>query len=114
MKARWVLPNPDPRPPLIAQALVASWWPGRFYLVSTVLLDSSSALQRLTHTLTHGGSFENAKPPEVYVTGVFRSNKEFVVKSLDPLYEREYSDLEAAQTGHAEIVGLLEQGRLWR
>ena len=115
MKARWVVPlNPNPELPIIGQDLIASWWPGRYYLVSTGALDPSSPLSRLTHATAHGGSIEDAKPPESYVTGVFRSSKDSVVKSFNPLYEREYSDLESARSGHAEIVSLVEQGRLIR
>src|SRR2546428_12410520 len=113
MKARWVVSlNPDPELPIIGQDLVASWWPGRYYLVSTIALDPASPMSRLTHTISRGGSFKDAQPPEKYVTGVFRASKDFVVKSREPLYENEYSDLESARNGHAEIVRLVEQGRL--
>ncbi|MGH9932144.1 MAG: hypothetical protein ACREA9_23325 [Pyrinomonadaceae bacterium] len=113
MKARWIAHlNPNPQLPIIGQTLVASWWPGRYYFISTIAGDPSSPMSRLTHAIEHGGSSEDAKPPQTYITGVFRSSKDFIPKSSDPLYEREYADLESARSGHAEIVSLLEQGRL--
>src|SRR5690348_8964450 len=37
-------------------------WPGRYYLVSTIALDPSSLVSRLTHAIAHGGSLEEARP----------------------------------------------------
>jgi hypothetical protein len=114
MRARWVLHNPSPEIPIIGQARVATWWPGRYYFVSTIQLDSSSPLHRLTESIRQGVPYAEASlGPNTYVTQVFKCTKDGIVRSFkEPLYEREYSDLSAARAGHKRTVDLLEQGRL--
>ncbi|MGH9931604.1 MAG: hypothetical protein ACREA9_20545 [Pyrinomonadaceae bacterium] len=110
MKARWIAHlNPNPQLPIIGQTLVASWWLGRYYFVGTITAGGTSAMSRLTHALKYGGSFEDANPPEYYVTGIFRSSKDFIVKSRDPLFERTYTEVKAAREGHAEVLRALQQ-----
>lgn len=105
MKARWVLHNPSPKAPMVGYAIVAKWWPGRYFLAMTFLRDSSSSLDRLTQSISCGDA---APSLDGYLTQVFRCNKEGVVYSIEkPLYERKYSELSAACDGHKEIVELL-------
>ncbi|HEY0551672.1 MAG TPA: hypothetical protein VGF13_18855 [Verrucomicrobiae bacterium] len=114
MKARWVLRYPSRELPFVGQAVVASWWPGKYYFVSTWRLDSSSPLHRLTQSLKQGVPFTDADVgQERYMTQILKCTKDGISESFDdPLYEREYSDLSEAKAGHNESVDLLEQGRL--
>lgn len=100
--------------PNVGQAIVASWWPGRYYFVSTRRLDSSSPLHRLTQSIQQGVPYAEADiGQDRYATQILRCTKDGLVRSFDsPLYEREYSEVFEAQAGHNESVDLLEQGRL--
>lgn len=113
MKARWVLHDPSPKMPTVARTIVAKWWPGRYYLVSTVGGDSSSPLCQLTESIGQSFPRADATPgPARYVTHVFRCNEDGWVHSfLEPLYEKEYSELAAAHEGHKRVVEALEHGR---
>ena len=114
LHARWSSSLPSPQLPVVAQTVVASWVPGRYYFVSTIQLDTSSPLAKLTRTLQTGEKFGDV-PDEVtgYITQVVRCNKHMVVKSFaHPLFEREYSTLSDAQAGHQTVVAQLESGRL--
>lgn len=115
MRARWSshLHSVDelPKP---AQTVVASWWPGRYYLISTIQLDTADPLAKLTESLETGTKFEDV-PDEItgYVTQVFRCTRHLVVKSFDnPLYEQEYDSLQNATRGHEFIVQQLLNGSL--
>jgi hypothetical protein len=114
MHARWVLNFPTPELPGIGRAIIASWWPGRYYVVSTVQLDSFSPIAVLTRSLQQKVPFGKASPgPDKFITQVFKSDKDGMVASFDnPLYEQEYLDILAAQTGHKLVVSSLQQGRL--
>lgn len=114
MRARWVLHRPSPEPPVVGQAIVARWWPGRYYLVSTIEMDQSSPLAKLTQSLIYGRAYGEAlQEPSIFVTQVFKCDQDGLVRSFDnPFYEREYTDLSQAQTGHRETLRLLAEGRL--
>ena len=87
MRVIWVNPSPDSR--IIGQAQIASFWPGLFYFVSTVQCSDE------------------------FVTQVFKCNKDMIVESIsDPLFEKIYSTLSEAQTGHSYTVDLLLKGKL--
>ena len=113
MNARWVLHNPSPEMPTVGYAIVARWWPGRYFLAMAIMLDSSSPLHRLTQSIAQNVPYAEPTPgPARFVTQVFRCDKRGVVFSFDrPLYEKEYSELLVAQEGHKRIVAKLEQGR---
>jgi hypothetical protein len=114
MRARWVSPRPRPELPIVGQALVASFWPGRFYFVSTMQLDPSSPSSKLARSLELGIAYNNVPPgPDEYITQIFRCNKHMIIKSFDdPLFERRYSTLPQALIGHNEAVDLLSKGKL--
>lgn len=42
MRARWIFNDLEPELPGVAQTTVASWWPGKYWLVSTIQLEESS------------------------------------------------------------------------
>jgi hypothetical protein len=114
MCARWVSHHPSPKLPIVAQTIVAHWLPWKYYFVSTVWMDPSTPLSRLTRSLETGADFKDVTPgPDAYVTQIFKCDKDGLVKSMDyALYEREYSDLTEAKLGHNETVDLLARGRL--
>jgi hypothetical protein len=119
MHVRWVSHNSSPELPIVGQAKIASFWPGRFYFVSTVQhqLHSSSPLSKLTRDLRslQPGASYNEVPLEqdMFITQIFRCNKHGWVKSFDdPLFEREYSSLSQARIGHNEAIDLLSKGKL--
>lgn len=114
MRARWVVQNPSPELPIVGQARVASWWPGSYYIVSTIQIDASDPLHRLTETIERMFPHEETTLcPGKYVTQVFKCSKDGIVRSFnEPLYELEYQELAAARAGHEETVVLLLQGRL--
>ncbi len=98
MKARWVFQNPSPGPDAIGQAIVASWWPGRFHLISTVSFN---------HLI--------GRRPKSFVTQIFRCDSDGVVHGLDfskELYSKEHATREEAEIGHKMIVDLFVAGRL--
>jgi hypothetical protein len=99
---------------MVAQTQVASFLPGRFYLVSTIELDPSSPLSKLTRSLELGVAYNDVPPgPGEFITQVFSCNKDMLVESFDdPLFERKYSTLSQAKIGHNETVDLLSMGKL--
>jgi hypothetical protein len=114
MRARWVFHRPSCKLPIVAQTVVAHWWPWKYYFISTIWMDPSHPFSLLTRSLETKESYPNITPgPDVYVTQIFRCNKDGFVKSMDyVLYEREYSDITEAKLGHNKTVDLLAQGRL--
>jgi len=90
MKARWVLHYPAPELPGIGMAIVASWWPGRFYKVSTVQLDSAAPIAELTRSLEQHVPFGQATPaPAKYITQVLKCTKDGTVQSFFEPFTRE-------------------------
>ncbi len=115
MRARWVSERPNPElPTIVGQAIVASWWPGKYYFVSTIQVPSSSPLALLAQSLINNTPYEEVKPGlDVFITQVFRCDENGWAESFDnPLYEREYVGLAQAKLGHSEVVDLLAAGKL--
>jgi hypothetical protein len=118
MRCRWVKRNLSVQLPLVGQSIVAMWWPGRYYWVSTIQLDRDSPLAKLTQSLKEGTHSD--APPPTFVTQVFKCDAHGFVKSLwdlslgdpEPLYEQTYDDLAAAKLGHEETARLIELGRI--
>jgi len=113
MRARWVREGP-PSTSHIGFAVVARWFPGKYYLVSTVCSDGTSPLARLTKSMETGISFnEIASAPPMFVTNIFDCDRHGFARRIDkPLHERVYSTLEDARVGHSQIVDLLVNGKL--
>ena len=110
MRARWVSERAH-SPPVLAATVVASWWPGRYFRVSTVETDLQWRDKMIK--LSEG---TGAPPPPQCVTQIFFCRGFWAgytasTKSLrNPLYEREYARKSEAGTGHREIVELLAAG----
>ena len=116
MKARWVLHNPQPELPVIGQCIVASWWPGRFYLVSTIKMDGTSALERLTESIKTLRDFKDViRGSGGFVTQIFHCDRQGFVREIDfdrPLYFKSYPTLEDAKAGHKAATEQLAAGNL--
>lgn len=114
MRARWVSQRPSPVIPIVGQAIIASFFPGRFFCVSTIQLDASSPLSKLTRSIKLKVPYNDIPPePDDFVTQIFRCDKHGWVKSVEhPLFEKNYSNLLQARDGHNEAVVLLSQGKL--
>ena len=115
MGARWVLEDPAPQLPIVGQAIVASFWPGKFFSIQTLQLDPSSPLHKLTRSLQLRVSYDDVPPePPGFVTLIRKCDRHGWLKSLDdpPLYEREYSNLAQARNGHKETVASFSNGTL--
>lgn len=103
VRTRWIQNAPEVNPPTLARTVIASWFPGRYYLVSTIHCDGSSPLERLTQSLKTGASFnETLRGQQIFVSEVFRCDKEGVPKKR--LLDRSYQDSEEALAGHAALV----------
>jgi len=111
MCARWVSHMSSPKIPLVAQTIIAKWWPGRYYIVSTNYLDPSSPLSRLTRSLETDELLENVAPgPDRFLTQVYRCDRYGMPRSFNkPLSEKEHSNQSSAKAGHDETVRALEK-----
>jgi len=108
VKARWILNNPSPKPPLMGYTIVAHWLPWKYYLISTVEIwgDESDPMYQLMKK-----SFD--APKKCFVTQVFKCNRIGWTKDMNYFYyQKEYSHLSEAEYGHKEIVELLSKGKL--
>ena len=92
---------------------------GKYYLVSTVQLDSNSEISRLARSIKLGVDYNKVPPAEdSFVTVVDECNKEGIPKpksqdkELEYLFEKEYLYSGQAIKGHEEIVELIAQGKL--
>ena len=114
MRARWVSRNPSPKLPIVGQAHVSSWWPRRYYFVSTIQLDSSSPMSKLIRSIELGVDSNDVPPgPDEFITQVFKCNKDMIVRSFDdPLFEKMYATLSEARIGHNDTMDLLSKGKL--
>jgi len=100
MKARWVYENRE-SVEAIGQAIVASWWPGRFYLVSTIHLESKV------------WKIWSSEETCDYVTQIYKCDKYGIPKDINKyLYKSEYFTPEEALKGHVRGVELLRHGKL--
>src|SRR2546428_9903903 len=98
MRARWVRQEP-PSKSHIGFAIVARWFPGRYYLVSTICSDGSSHLAKLTRSLETGIPFNEIKSAQLtFITNIFHCNYHGFARRIDkPLHETMYSSLEEAR-----------------
>jgi lysyl-tRNA synthetase class I len=94
------------------QTVIATWWPWKYYWVSTIKLDQHSPIGRLTRSLKTG-VYSDEPLPEQYVTQVFRCDSIGWVKNMEIVYyEAEYNTVEDAKAGHEQTVNALASGNL--
>lgn len=111
MRARWVSENPSPEFPVVGQALVASFWPWKYYLVTTTHVEGNDLVERLTRSIETGVRLEEVTVADYFETSVLRCSRDMTHAS-GRVYEGSYPNLEEAKRGHETIVRLLAQGRL--
>jgi hypothetical protein len=106
MRPRWIDDDPHPTPPRIGTTVIASWWPGRYVLVSTIFVEGTSPLARMVSSIKSGVPYNEASPlRERFVTHVFACDKHGIPRSWDdPLFERVYATREEAEVGHRDVV----------
>ena len=112
MRARWVLETPNPETPSVGSAVVASWWPGRYYWISTIQLDPTSPLRRMTEALNTRRPYDQVKVPDAYLTSVYRCKTNLGGIYGDPLYQCEYATFSEAKEGHKKALLSLTNGSL--
>ena len=89
MKPRYVIEY-EFDPPSIGHAVVAMWWPGSYYVVSTIACG------------------------RYFLTQVAKSDKIGFARWGDatPFYHAEHATKEEALRDHARVVNLMRQGKL--
>jgi hypothetical protein len=114
MRARWVSQRPSPKLPIIGQTHIASFWPGKYYFVSTIKLDQDSPLSKLTRSLELNVAFNDVPlGPDEFITQVFSCNKYMIPKSFDnPLFEIKHPTLSQAQIWHDFAVEIISAGKI--
>jgi hypothetical protein len=107
--ARWITHNPNLDENQVGQTIIAHWFPGRFYLVQTILFvpDNDSSLSKLIGNITGKDSRFNPESQTPYwVTNVVRCTKDGLgdYGLEDPLYETNYPTRDEAVIGHQLAV----------
>lgn len=114
MRTRWINHTPSPELPVVGRSIVATYWPGEYYLVSTTQEDSATPLRMFLRSVALQVPFENVPhEPDLFMTRIFNCNKRGWHKASEkPLYERQYSTFLEALNGHNETVDLFIKGHL--
>jgi hypothetical protein len=112
MKVRWIRNDPFTDPSIIARSIIAERWLGKYYLVSTVMVDGSDSFSQMVGIFRAGRKFRDVDDAK-YVTQVFRSDKYGVVgKKENPLYQAVYQSISEAMLGHKETIDLITSQNL--
>ena len=86
---RWISENPDPAPRL-AHTIIASWWPWRYWEVTTIAYMGATGddpLLKLTRLLP------GANPRDEYIVHVFKYKRNArITDRYEPWYERRFED----------------------
>lgn len=98
--------------------MVASWWPWRYWAVSTFQTDNTSPLAKLTQSIKAGKVYDQVVPePNNFATTITRCDKNGwnfsdSLRDKSPVFVREYKNRAEAEAGHKQVVDLLTKGRL--
>ncbi len=72
MKARWINHTSSPELPIVGRTVIATFWPGRYYLVLTTQVDSSTPLRVFLRSVALQVPYENVPHErDIYVTQIF-------------------------------------------
>jgi hypothetical protein len=114
MRTRWINHTSSPDLPLVGRAVIATYWPGRYYLVLTTQVDSATPLRIFLRSVALKVAFENVPHErDIFMTQIFKCNKQGSHKATEkPLYEGEYSTYLDALNGHNKIVESIVNGQL--
>jgi hypothetical protein len=106
---RWISENPDPAPRL-AHTIIASWWPWRYWEVTTIDYMGATGddpLLKLTRLLP------GANPRDEYIVQVFKYKRNArITDRYEPWYERRFEDKQQALEHHREVVRLVAHRKL--
>ena len=114
MKARWINHTSSPELPVVGRSVIAAFWPGRYYLVLTTQVDTTTPLRVFLRSVALQVPIENVPHErDIYMTQIFFSNKQGKHKAAEkPLYEKQYSTLLEALNGHKTTVDSFLNGRI--
>jgi hypothetical protein len=114
MRARWINHTPSPGLPEVGRTIIATYWPGQYYLVSTTEVESDTPLRKFQRSVALKIDFEKVPhEPDIFMTRIFKCDKQGSHNAAEkPLYEREYSTYLEAMNGHNETVDLFVQEQL--
>ncbi len=114
MKARWINHTSSPELPVVGRTVIATFWPGRYYLVLTTLVDSSTPLRVFLRSVALQVPYENVPHErDSYVTQIFHCSKQGSHKTAEkPLFEKEYLTFLEALNGHKTTIDSLLNGQL--
>ncbi len=114
MKARWINHTSSPELPIVGRTVIATFWPGRYYLVLTTQVDSSTPLRVFLRSVALQVPYENVPHErDIYVTQIFNCSKLGSHKAAEKsLYEKEYPTFLEALNGHSKTVDSLLDGQL--
>lgn len=109
MKPRWVEEIKDRKSPVIAGTIIAKWWPGIYYLVSTVTMKdnqdspAAQAVRKMREIFPE--KEPNDEDAKDFVTQVFRCNKIGWVRDMSrPLLDLRADDEAGARRNHTMAV----------
>jgi hypothetical protein len=114
MRARWINHTPSPGLPVVGRTIIATYWPGQYFIVSTTEVESDTPLRKFQRSVALKVDFENVpNEPDIFMTRIFKCDKQGSHKAAEkPLYEREYPTYLEAMNGHNETVDLFVQDQL--
>jgi hypothetical protein len=111
MKARWISEDPSPNLPVVGRAMVAGFWPWKYYMVTTFKEDYDSPAAILDARLRKIANEELNVP--CYITWISPCRRDFTMKDGTlPIFEAKHSTLEEAKFGHSLILSLFKTGKL--
>jgi len=95
MKPRYVVEDTEPTPPSIGTAFVANWWPGSYYVVSTIDCAPEKEMAEIFSFLSNSG----------FLTQVLKADRHGMARDFNqPFYHAEHSTTEEALKDHARVV----------
>jgi hypothetical protein len=114
MKARWINHTSSPEPPVVGRTVIATYWPGRYYLVLTTQVDSATPLRMFLRSVALNVPVENVPHErDIFETRIFSCDKKGSHKTAEkPLYEREYRTFLDALNGHKKTVDSFLDGHI--
>ena len=114
MKTRWIHHASAPELPVVGRTVIAAFWPGRYYLVLTTQVDSSTPLRVFMRSMALQVPVENVRHErDTFMTHIFSCNKQGMYKAAEkPLYEKQHHSFFEALTGHRTTVDSLLEGRI--
>jgi hypothetical protein len=114
MHTRWINHTSSPELPVVGRTVIATYWPGRYFLVLTTQVDSATPLRIFLRSVALKVAIENVPHErDIFVTQIYNCNKQGSHKAAEkPLFEREYFTFLEALNGHKKTVDMFLNGQL--